>query len=169
MSLEKELREINIEQLEELPLFHRATIPESYLDTMGHMNIRWYMALFDNAGWKLFAALGMDQKYYNEEKGGGFALQQFITYLAEVRVEETIAVRIRLLGRSTKRIHFLRFMINETTGKLACTMEGSGAHADMKIRRTSPFPPHIAERIDSLLAEHRRLDWAAPVCGVISV
>ncbi len=38
-------------QITQLPRFHHATIPESYLDVMGHMNIRHYMGLFDDAAW----------------------------------------------------------------------------------------------------------------------
>jgi acyl-CoA thioester hydrolase len=162
------LRNLTLEQIEALPLFHRETIPVAYLDAMGHMNVQWYMALFDKAGWNFFASFGMDQRYYEEEKGGGFALQQFINYLAEVRAGETVALRTRFLGRSARRIHFMHFMINETRGNLACTMEVLGSHADMRVRRTSPYPEHIARRIDALLAAHESLSWEAPVCGLIN-
>lgn len=154
-------------QLQTLPRFHRQTIPEDYLDVMGHMNVRWYMALFDAAAWPYFASFGMDRAYYESQHGGGFALQHFIRYLAEVRVGETVAVHTRTLGRSAKRIHFMHFMINETTDTLAATLEALGAHADVQARRTSPFPPPIAARIDALLAEQKQLPWEAPVCGVI--
>jgi acyl-CoA thioester hydrolase len=158
---------ISIQQLEALPLFYRTTIPESYLDAMGHMNVRWYMAVFDEAAWKFFASVGMDQTYYENHHGGGFALKQFVRYLAEVRAGETVAVRTRVLGRSAKRIHFMHFMISETAQRLAATLEVLGSHADLRAQRTSPYPPQIAARIDALLAEHRQLDWEAPVCGVI--
>jgi acyl-CoA thioester hydrolase len=59
------------------------------------------------------------------------------------------------------------FMVNESKGNLAATLETLGSHADIKARRTSPYPPHIAARMDAILAEHQALDWAAPVCGVI--
>ena len=35
-------------QVRQLPRFRHATIGPEYLDTMGHMNIRWYMA---TTGW----------------------------------------------------------------------------------------------------------------------
>ena len=160
---------ITIEQLEQLPLFFRDTIQEEHLDLMGHMNVRWYIALFDEAAWHFFDSIGMDKTYFEGEQAGGFALEQFIRYLAEVRAGETIAIRIRVLGRSAKRIHVMHFMINETTNKLAATMEVLGAHADMTVRRTSPYPPHIASRIDANMAEHSLLDWEAPVSGAINV
>jgi hypothetical protein len=72
-----------------------------------------------------------------------------------------------MIGRSAKRIHFMLFMINESRDTLAATVETLGAHADMRLRRTSPYPPHIAARIDALIAESEALGWDAPVCGMI--
>ena len=158
---------ISIEKIQLLPLFHRATITEEHLDIMGHMNIRWYIGLFDEAAWKFFDSFGMTQDYYKREKAGGFALQQFIRYLAEVRLGETVAIHTRMLARSRKRIHFMHFMINESKSKLAATLETLGTHADMTIRRTSPYPSDIAQQIDALIAEQSQLDWQAPICGVI--
>ena len=37
-----------VEQLAALPTYLRKTIPPEYKDAMGHMNIRWYMALYDD-------------------------------------------------------------------------------------------------------------------------
>lgn len=159
---------ISTVQLEQLPLFHRETIPPDYLDVMGHMNVRWYAALFDAAAWKFFESFGMDENYYRTEAAGGFALKQFIQFLAEVRVGETVALRGRVLGRSAKRVHFMLFMVNESTNVLAATLEALGSHADMRVRRTSPYPPHLAANLDAVLAEHKKLNWETPVCGVIS-
>jgi acyl-CoA thioester hydrolase len=160
---------VNLEQLESLPLSHRFTIPREYLDLMGHMNVRWYMALFDEASWKFFATVGMDEAYYCSGKGGSFALQHFIRYLAEVRAGETVAIHTRILGRSDTRLHFMHFMINESTRKLATTLEALGAHADLTIRRIAPYPEHIATQIDAILFGQGRLDWEAPICGAIQL
>ncbi len=150
-----------------LPCYHRETIPESYLDVMGHMNIRYYMGLFDEAAWDFFADFGMTLDYYRSANSGAFALEHHVRYLAEVHVGETVAIHTRLLGRSAKRIHFIHFMVNETTHKLAATLEVLASHADTIKRRTSPFPPHVAQRLDEILAENGCLDWNAPVCGVL--
>jgi acyl-CoA thioester hydrolase len=159
---------ITPENIAALPLFQRASIPPDYLDQMGHMNIRWYVGLFDEAIWQFFASFGMTAEYYEAEQAGAFALKQFIQYLAEVRLGETVAIHGRILGRSGKRVHFMMFMLNETTGKLAATFEVLGSHADLRTRRTSAFPAHIAAQIDALLDGQRQLAWAAPVCGVIA-
>jgi acyl-CoA thioester hydrolase len=158
---------ISIEQLSMLPVYYRKTIPADYLDVMGHMNVRWYMTLFDEAAWQFFISFGMDRNYYEHSHNGAFALKHFIRYLAEVNAGETVAVRIRVLGRSTKRVHFMHFLINETTGKVAATMEALGSHADLAARRTSPFPNSVAATLDALIAGQNKLGWDAPLCGVI--
>lgn len=162
------LKTLTLIQLEALPLTHRATITDGYLDLMGHMNVRHYLGLFDDATWHFFAGFGMDHHYYTTSGNGSFALQQFIFYLAEVRADETVAVRSRVLARSSKRIQFMHFMVNETTGRLAATVESLGSHADLTARRTSPFPADIAARLDALLAQHQQLSWPAPICGAIT-
>jgi acyl-CoA thioester hydrolase len=158
-----------LEELAKLPLYLRKTIPPKYRDAMGHMNIRWYMALYDDAEWDFFSAFGLDNEYYQTQHSGGFSLQQFVRYLAEVKIGDTVSVRMRMLDRSPKRIHYMNFMVNETQNVLASTMEALTTHADLNARRSSPFPPPIAARIDAIIAEHRALTWEAPLCGAIKV
>jgi len=156
-------------QLSALPLYCQQTIPADYLDAMGHMNVRWYMALFDNATWRFFEAVGLNGDYFQRCHAGGFALKQFIHYWNEVQAGHTVAVRTRVVGRSDRRFHFMHFLINETTGQVAAGLESLGTHADLRLRKSSPLPPEIAERIDAHLQRDRSLDWEAPLCGVISV
>ena len=160
---------VPLDRIEVLPLYHRETIPTDYLDAMGHMNVRWYMALFDTAIWQFFKSYGLDQDYFTKEKSGVFALKHFIQYFSEVKVGEAVGLRIRLLGRSDKRFQFMAFMINETTGKLASTLEVLGTHADLTIRRASPLAPVITQKFDETLAEDQALDWEAPLSGAIKL
>jgi acyl-CoA thioester hydrolase len=158
---------IPLEKITALPLVYRVTIPEEYRDMMGHMNIRWYMLLYDEAGIPLFEQLGLTLDYYRQNRTGGFDLEHHIHYLAEVNIGDTVAVYARLLGRTAKRLHYMLFMVNQTRGLLSSTFECVNSHADLAVRRTSPFPEHFAARADAMLAEHRQLDWDAPTCGAM--
>lgn len=160
---------VTLHQLKNLPLYYQETIPADYIDAMGHMNVRWYMALFDQATWYFFDAFGMTADYYTDSHAGAFALRQFIQYFSEIREGQTVAIRTRVLGRTDKRFHFMHFMINETTGQVASSFESMGTHADLKQRRSAPFPPFIAEAFDAMLERDRRLDWEAPVCGILNL
>src|SRR5207253_33620 len=99
-------------------------------------------------------------------QAGTFALESHVRFIAEVLAGHRVSVRSRLIGRSAKLYHFLHFLVNETTGKLSATGEFIGGHVDMRVRRTSPLPPEITAVFDRLLAEHQRLEWKSPLCGV---
>ncbi len=160
---------VPIAYLEELPVYHRETIPSDYLDVMGHINIRWYMALFDKSMRQLFVSHGLTAAYISENQTGTFALKHVIHYYAEVRVGQNVAVRTRLLQRSDRRFHAMHFMINEATGQLASTQELMGTFADLQKRRATSIPPEIAAEFDVKLSADRQLDWEAPVSGVIKI
>lgn len=157
-----------LEAITALESLYTATIPPDYLDENGHMNMRWYLALFDEAGYPLVASFGLTAEYHQQHTTGGFDLEHHLHYLNEVAVGDTVRIYARLVGRSAKRIHYLMFMVNETQGKLAAIFECVNSFADLTVRRTAPYPPEISARIDALLARHQVLDWPAPVCGVMS-
>jgi len=147
---------------------YRLVIPREYEDENGHMNMRWYLAIFDDAGYPLAASLGLTPEFHAQHGTGGFDLEHHIHYLSEVMAGDAVAVYTRLLDRSAKRIHYMMFMVNETRGALAAIFECVNSFADLRARRTAPYPDEIAGRIDALLATHRQLKWEAPVCGVMS-
>ncbi len=159
---------VEIAQLALLPQTNSVTIPESYLDEMGHMNIMYYIHIFDRAAWGLFGQFDLTAEKLQQTQNGMFALKQFIQYLAEVHAGETVIVRSRLLGVSSKRIHFIHFMVNETTDTLASTFEVLGSFMDLSIRRTAPFPEDIRKRLEQTITEHNQLDWEAPLSGILS-
>ena len=158
-----------IHNVQTLSQFYQTTVSEDHLDAMGHLNIQWYIAFYDRAAWRFFESVGMSNTYFAEQQGGIFALQQYAYYYSEVRLGETIAIYTRLLGRSAKRAHFMHFMLNQTRPGLAATLETLTSHADLKIRRASPFPQEIADSLDKMLKTHQLLDWDAPTCGVMKV
>jgi len=150
-----------------LPITHRAVIPDTYRDEMGHMNVMWYTYLFGLATDGLFDLFGFNRVYFEANQAGAFALEIHARYLAEVRIGTAITIRSRLLGRSVKRMHYLHFMIQDDKNVLAATEECIGTHVDMRMRRSAPLPARITEPFDQLLAEHARCGWDPPVCGVM--
>jgi acyl-CoA thioester hydrolase len=159
---------VPLADIQGLPLLLRTVIPPEYEDENGHMNMRWYLALFDEAGYPMVADWGLTPEFHQAHGTGGYDLEHHIHYLREVAVGDTVAIYVRVVGRSAKRVHYLMFMVNETRGALAAIFECVNAFADLAIRRTAPYPPDIAAAIDAQLAQHKALGWPAPVCGVMS-
>ena len=159
---------IPLEKIEALePVCLRLTIPDSYRDFNGHMNIRWYMAIFDDAGDTMHEWRGLTPAYHDAHGTGTFDLEHHLNYLNEVMPGDDVVVYIRFVAQSEKRLHYVMFLVNRTRGKLAATLECINAFADLKVRRTTPWPPEVAAKTAAAVAAHSQLDWAAPLCGAM--
>jgi acyl-CoA thioester hydrolase len=145
----------------------RLTVPENWQDGNGHMNVRWYMVIFDDAGDVLHERTGLTPAYHREHTTGTMDLEHHFHFVGEVMPGETVSVYVRYVAKSAKRLHYLMFLVNETRRKLAAIFECINAFVDLKSRRTAPFPEVATERMASEIESHARLDWPPPVCGAM--
>jgi len=157
---------IPLEKIEALePVCLRATVPDSYRDSNGHMNVRWYIALFDDAGDTLHDWMGLTQAYHASHGTGTFDLEYHVNFISEVLPGEDIVVYIRLIAYSAKRLQYVMFLVNTTRRKLAATLECINAFADLTVRRTAPWPPEVAAKLAEAVESDRKLGWAPPLSG----
>jgi acyl-CoA thioester hydrolase len=151
------------------PVCLRMTIPNTYVDANGHMNMRWYIAIFDDAGDALHDRIGLTREFHQHNASGTMDLEHHTSFLSEVLPGEEIYVYARMVAHSTKLAHYLMFMVNEKQGKLAAIFECVNAFVDLRARKTAPYPPEILRRIEEITLDHNRLDWPPPVCGAMHV
>lgn len=157
-----------VEQVLELPPLLEKLIPPEWLDLNGHVNVRHYLELYDAASWPMLAAIGLDERTFLEQRQGLFDLEHHLWYLDELHVGETVTVHWRFIARTAKRFHGVMFIVNRSRGRLASVFEYVSTSADLDARRTAPLPAAFAAQLDRHIAEHGRLDWAAPTCGVMA-
>src|ERR1039458_3022575 len=108
------------------------------------MNVRWYLALFDDASDTLHEWMGLTPQYHAAHHTGTMDLEHHIHYLSEVMPGDLVPVYVRFVGNSSKRLHYLMFLVDDTRGKLAATLECINAFADLDKRKTAPFPAEAA-------------------------
>jgi len=149
------------------PACLRMTVPETYRDENGHMNVRWYAMIFDEASDTLHERLGLTPKFHKANGTGTMDLENHFSYLHEVMAGDRLAIFARLVARSAKRLHYLMFMVDETRGSLSAIFECINAFVDLKLRKTAPFPPEAAAKIDVGVTAGAALDWPPPVCGAM--
>lgn len=160
-----------VEQVRQLPTNLSTTVPPEYIDHNGHMNVRHYLDL-QVAGCELrFGELDMGGDYPARSGGllGIFTAEHHLSYYAEVHEGDTVSVHPRLVGASDKVMHIMALTVNDTTGRLAATMEVTIIHVDMTTRRPVPMPEDHLLRVKKTAEDHAQLEWPAPVCGVMGV
>ncbi|MCT4657371.1 MAG: thioesterase family protein [Cohaesibacter sp.] len=134
---------------------YRGVVYPQHLDHMGHMNVAFYTSKFDEATWHLFGMIGISNAYIQSEQKGMAALNQTTTYKAEVMAGDLLVIKSRLLEMSEKKIRFLHIMEEAQTGKEVATTELFGVHLDRVKRKSCPFPDHILEKGQSLIAQQQ--------------
>lgn len=159
---------VRVEDVQQLPKTYEKTIPEDYLDEMGHMNVMWYTHLFSYGMGSLFECFGMSWEEIGKIDGGTFALESHVRYLSEVRVGQSVEVHSRLVARSAKRFHVVHFMVNLEKQDVSAVFETVGAYVNLKERRMAEIPEVISARMDEMIQTNSQLDWEPPLCGIMA-
>jgi acyl-CoA thioester hydrolase len=157
-----------LSQIDELPALLRTRIPPEWQDSNGHLNIRYYMRLYDEVGAPLFETFGIDAQRTRQSRWGLFDLEHHLWYLREIHVGDEVTIHCRLLARTVKRFHGTLLLVNRTRGQLASAMEFLSTCADLDARATAALPPDVAACMDVLIERHHKLSWPVPVSGVMA-
>jgi acyl-CoA thioester hydrolase len=112
-------------------------------DQMGHMNVAFYTAKFDEATWNLLAELGITSTYIRDQQCGMAAVEQHTSYRQELLAGDVIEVRSQILEVRDKVIRFQHEMRNIETDTVAAITELTGVHMDRKTRKSCPLPQSI--------------------------
>jgi acyl-CoA thioester hydrolase len=125
---------------------YRGVVYPWHCDHMGHMNVAWYTAKFDEATWILFSHLGITASYMRERDRGMVAVKQEITYSKELVAGDVVFVRSRMLEAREKVLRFAHQLIHAESDEVAAVSELVGVHIDRRERKSCALPPEILER-----------------------
>jgi len=127
------------------------------------MNVRHYVAMFDQSSWLLLAQLGLDSQYFGDHARGMAALEQTIQYKNELRSGDMFEIRSGVMEVREKTLRLLHNMYNVRTGALAAsTTILGGVHTDRQARKSAPLPASIREGAQNLVAS---MCMAADLCS----
>jgi acyl-CoA thioester hydrolase len=116
-----------------------ATVEPRFIDAMGHMNVSFYVQLFDRGTWELFRRLGMDERYVRDTQHGAFAVEQHIRYLGELRAGDAVEIHTRILDAGPRSLTILHVMVDVGRRRVAAMMEVVGVHMDLRTRKSAPL------------------------------
>jgi acyl-CoA thioester hydrolase len=136
---------------------HRDVVRPEWIDHNGHMNMGYYLVVFDLATDQWFRYVGLDEMHRRSQQSTTFCLEAHVTYHREVRQGDPLRFTTRLLDHDAKRIHYFHEMYHATEGYLAATNELMSLHVSVETRRGAPMAPAILERLCRIQAAHDRL------------
>ena len=147
----------------------RAVVRPEWIDDNRHMNMGYYLVVFDLATDEWMRFVGLDRAHRRAREVTTFCLEAHVTYHREVKVRDRLRFTTRLLDFDAKRIHYIHEMYHADAGYLAATNELMSLHVSEQTRRGAPMADEIVERLGRIRAEHDRLPRPPQVGRVIGL
>ena len=133
---------------------HTETALPEWVDFNGHMNVAYYVMVFDHATDVFLNSAGVGKDYRDSTGHSLFLVEAHVTYQNEVHAGEELGITTQLLDYDARRLHIFHHMhrLDEkgAIGGLVATNELMILHVDMKNRRASPLPEAAVKRIEAL-------------------
>jgi acyl-CoA thioester hydrolase len=142
---------------------YQGEVLPQWIDANGHMNLAYYVVLFDYATDALFDAIGIGRAYKDTTNHGTFVAETHNLYERELLVGERVKVTTQILGADDKRLQLAHEMFSLASGERAATQELMYLHIDLSARRVIPWLAEVQQRVAAAAAAHARLprpDWA---------
>jgi len=130
---------------------YRGAVYPSQCDHMGHMNVMWYVAKFDEATWQLFAAVGLTPSRLRTESIGMAGVEQHIEYKRELYAGDVVTVSSTILEVKEKAIRFAHEMRNDETGEVAARTVLVAVHLDAVTRRARALPSDVRDKAAAMI------------------
>ena len=141
---------------------YQGEVLPAWIDANNHMNLAYYVLLFDFATDAIYEAFGLGADYREKTNCGTFAAESHNQYVRELLVGEHVRIVTQILAADAKRVHLAHEMVRLSDGKRAATQELLYLHVDLGIRRVVPWPPALWARLEAAAAAHAvlpRPDW----------
>ena len=126
---------------------HADTVRPEWLDGNGHMNLAYYVVVFDRGtdAWLELAGLG---EAYRDVGFSVFAVETHTIYRREVGLGAALLVRTHLVAAAGKRIHLMHEM--DCGAETVALQEVLFLHADLRTRRSTPLAGDAEARVQAL-------------------
>lgn len=119
-------------------------------DAMGHLTTRHYMAMFDDAGYHLFAELGHDAAAGKRDGQGWADVAHQIEYRSELAAGALVRIdgRVTALGRTSIGTELV--LRDRDDGRICALLTARTVCFDLVARKSCSLPPALVARARAL-------------------
>ena len=130
-------------------------VKAEWADYNGHMNLAYYIHLFDGAWEILLGNFNIGEESAKVEKKTTFAVESHTTYDKELKVGDEVDLNLLFLDRDKKRIVYKLEMKHKQEQYLASTTEVCSLYIDLGERRVIEFEKEKQDLIDRFIIENK--------------
>ena len=131
------------------------TVKSEWTDYNKHMNLAYYIHLFDVAWELLLEKFNIGKDSAINHKKGTFAVESHTTYNQEVKEGEEVDLNLIFLDHDKKRLVYKLEMIHKEKKYLAATSEILSLYVDLDQRKVIEFEKEKIDLIDNFIENNK--------------
>lgn len=130
-------------------------VKSEWTDYNGHMNLAFYIHLFDSAWEVLLQKFNIGEDAAKIEKRTTFAVESHTTYDMEVKVGDEVDINLLFIDFDKKRIVYKLEMIHKSEKYLAATTEVCSLYVDLNSRKVTEFEESKSSLIKNFIEDNK--------------
>jgi|TARA_B100001971_G_scaffold86139_1_gene79613 acyl-CoA thioester hydrolase len=127
------------------------TVKKEWTDYNGHMNLAFYVHIFDKAAEVLLQKFKIGGDSAKKDKKSTFVVETHTTYDQEIKLGEEVEVHLSYFDHDKKRIYYKVSMLHKEKKYLAATTEVISLYIDLNQRKVAEFEPEKIKIIDDFI------------------
>tara|TARA_B100001245_G_C22592998_1_gene294164 strand:+ start:49 stop:513 length:465 start_codon:yes stop_codon:yes gene_type:complete len=129
-------------------------IIKEWTDYNGHMNVAYYVRVFDIAADIMLDNFKMGGESAKKDKRTTFVAEMHTNYYQEVKLDEEVNSHLTFVDHDKKRIHYKLSMFHKEKKYLAATNEVLSLYVDLNLRKVTEFDPDRVKIMDDFIKKN---------------
>ena len=136
-------------------LLSTTKIINNWTDYNGHMNLAFYILVFDKGAEKILSKFKMGEQSAKTTKKSTMAVESHTTYNNEVKENEEVDVHLSYFDHDKKRLHYKLEMYEKSKNIISATTEVLSLYIDLNIRKVAEFENEKVMIMDQFIKENK--------------
>ena len=136
-------------------LLSTTKIINEWTDYNGHMNLAFYILVFDKGAEKILSKFKMGEQSAKTTKKSTMAVESHTTYNNEVKENEEVDVYLSYFDHDKKRLHYKLEMYEKSKNILSATTEVLSLYIDLNVRKVAEFENEKVIIMDQFIEENK--------------
>ena len=130
-------------------------IIEEWTDYNKHMNVAYYVHVFDIAADIMLDNFKMGGESAKKDKKSTFVVEMHTHYNQEVKLDEEVETHLTYVDHDKKRINYRLSMFHKEKKYLAATNEVLSLYVDLGLRKVVEFDPDRIKIMDDFIKKNK--------------
>ena len=136
-------------------LLKTTKIINDWTDYNGHMNLSYYILVFDKGAEVILSKFKMGEHAAKTEKKSTMVVETHTTYNNEVKEGEEVDVFISNFDHDKKRLHYKLEMYEKSKNILSATTEVLSLYIDLNQRKVAEFEQEKVKIMDEFIDQNK--------------